>query len=259
MKSNEEKMKSVFGKAEAAPDIDWKARAEAAEKKLHDNEVERGRVKQLSGELAEARSRLAEWEAKDRSKAMFQGVSEDERNAIPDEVLSVTGKVAGNALEEAKKQMLAEVEARFAKERSSRSRMDVESRVNAYCPTFFNDVNEGGDKCDAWKEYRRYNNASIAGAFEDGDFDTLKYHIDSFYNQKLGIPVPSGEGGTAAPDPRSHGGGQGVQTAQGKVYTNDEYIALYDEIEKCRSRGDFGEMRRLEAELKKAPAEGRVK
>lgn len=262
----ESKMNAVLGTGSAATvETDWKARAEELERQLQKERVEGGRLKKTSDELEALRRENEELKAKRREEELISSIPESERDAVPEEVLNVAAKMAKQAESrfDARLKSIEDARLRDAEEARETARRGIVQKVQSYCPRFLGDVSEGSDKYAAWCEYKRYNEASITGAFAAGDFDTLKYHIDSFYNSKLGIPVPTGDqDGTAAPDPRNNGGGYaggGEPHASGKVYTQEEFLELYDKVEQARSRGDYAEMKRLNAEIEKAPAEGRVK
>ena len=133
-------------------------------------------------------------------------------------------------------------------------------RIEQEFPGFLQSaVSEGGDKHEAWKKYQKRNRGSINDAVATGDFDTLSYHIQRFYAEELGGVAPSGGAGAAAPDPSATGGGAPLAPKHGKVYTEQEILSLYDEVERARDRGDFAEAKRLGAEIDKAVREGRVK
>ena len=85
-----------------------------------------------------------------------------------------------------------------------------------------------------------------------------------FYRE-IGVPNPSGvQGGSAAPDPRSTVGGESrAETdahADGKTFTQDEYLAALDKAESdFRANGDVKAYRAATEALSKALNEGRVK
>ena len=92
------------------------------------------------------------------------------------------------------------------------------------------------------------------------DYDATKYHIDRFYSE-YGISNPSGgQGGAAAPEPRTIGGGVNPGAGeQKKTYTYAEYNELRKKAHALRDAYDFEKDRALAKELDDAITEGRVK
>lgn len=265
--SVESKMNAALGAAtsqRAVGDTDWRAKAEELERQLQKERVEGGRLKKTSEELEALRRENEALRAKQREEELIGSLPEEDRSAVPDEVLNVAAKMVKQteARFDERLRVIESARQREVEENREAARRGIAQKVADYCPTFLDDVSEGSDKYAAWCEYKRYNEASITGAFASGDFDTLKYHIDSFYRMKLGIPVPSGrQDASAAPDPRSNVGGVSQVPAYGSgtVYTEEQFNELYDLKELARDRGDWEEFRRISKEIERAPQEGRVK
>lgn len=245
--------------------VDWES------KYNHQAEVlaaQNGRVKASDARVKELEKEIAELRAAKRTEELESSLTEDERAGIPDDILKAAAKLVNSGMG----RMQAENERRFQEMESLRNaesehqrkiaEQGFVARIDAQYPKFRSSIGPGGDKADAWASYLKYNRGSVKAAYDSSDFDTLSYHIGKFYRDHLGIPVPSaGQDGSAASDPETHGGGANPASGlvPGKVYTSAEYVELYDKVEEARSRGDYAEKRRLEAEIKNAPNEGRVK
>jgi len=250
---------------QSAKDVDWKQKCDELEKELNSSRVEQGRVRKLNGELEAAKKEIEE--LRSQKTNLKDSLPEELRESVAPEVQDATEMMVRTAL--AKQQAetdrrIADMEERYRKDAEAyraRSSEEFLSRVDNDFPGFRSSVTAGGDKAEAWTAYRRYNQASISEAFNSGDYETFAYHVRKFYSDHLGVDVPSAKGGVATPpDPLNHGGGSnGGTTVSGKTYTQEEFMALYDAVERARDKGDYAEMARLNAEIKAAPAEGRVK
>lgn len=238
---------------------DWKAKYEEAQKELASARVEQGRVKKLADEKKALEAKIAELDSSRRTRDVIDALPEDVREALPEDYAKGASIVAQRTVDAALAARDAEI-ARLKARNEESARAQFASRIEQEFPGFINSAAAaGGDKSEAWRKYQRYNAQSINSAIENCDFDVLSWHIRNFYTNELGVPPPSGRTGAAAPDPSTTGGGTSVAMQPGKVYTWDEVDALYDEIERLRSRGDKEGMKRISDEIEKAQREGRVK
>lgn len=260
---SEETLNALTGGAaeKAADTTDWKAKYEEAQHALESAKVDQGRVKKLNEQMVELQKQLDE--AKSRRL-----LSPELAEALPDETkqgLTAVQKASQDAIAQAEARNRAEIDELKAQmaERDARSvaaaRSAFAAKIDAKFPGFLASIGEGGDKAKAWKEYQRFNAASIAAAVNACDFDAISYHVGSFFRNGLGLEPPSGGTGAAAPDPSAVGGGTPAVANPGKIYTWDEINKAYDEIEVMRSRGDREGMKRLSDEIERAQKEGRVK
>ena len=234
---------------------DWKAKYEEAQRQLNSARVDEGRVKKLSEKIKTLEGQLADATALKRAKEEVANMGEDQRGEVPEDYLVGAGVLAKKVAADAIAAQSAEFDRRMA-EREQREaaaqRQSFAQRIEREFPGFLRDaVTEGGDKFAAWMKYQRFNAATITAAVNACDFDTLAWHIRSFYNSELGIPPPSGGTGAAAPDPSPTGGNPVVRT-QGKAYTEDEINSLFDKKEAARDRGDWAEVKRLTDEINRA-------
>lgn len=246
--------------------IDWKAKYEESQRELNSARVEQGRVRKLDEEKRELQRQLDEERAARQTQTVIDGLPEDVRGDIPEDYLKAQSIIAQRTADQAvngQAERFAELERKIA-EREKREREIAQSRfterIEREFPGFLKAaVMDGGDKHAAWVQYQRYNAASINAAANACDFDTLAWHIQTFYRNELGIDPPSGGHAAAAADPSSIGGGTPTVVNPGKVYTWDEIDGLYDQIEEMRARGDRDGVRRLSDEVETAQREGRVK
>lgn len=254
MNSIDENIAAVTGGGRKE-DTDWKAKYEELSKQFNGVRVEEGRVKKLDEELKAAQAKIAEYESRSEELDLINSIPEETRSEIPDEVLSASAKIAASAMKGLKSEI--DEERRYRTEASKRAFFE---RIEREAPGFLTGISEGGDKKPAWDNYLRHNRESVSYAIQNGDYDSMAYHIQNFYRSELGIPVPSGGmGGSAVPDPRSSVGGGGAQySANGKTYSYEEWSNLPDRAEMARDKGDIAECKRLYSEYEKAPAEKRV-
>lgn len=264
-----EQIESVFGGKKSADSAngagDKDARIAELERELQKERVESGRLKKTNEELAHLREEVARLKERKGVDSVIESVPEDVRNDIAPEVLRASGTMANRAAAEVAGSISKDIEKQneeirmLREENQRRDRVAFTQRINMQFPGFMSSVSEGGDKHDAWIKYQRYNAGSIVSALNANDFDTIAYHIERFCNE-LGVPVPSGKGGSATPDPRSLAGGTGtVSVNNGRIYTPEEYNALFDQKEAARDRGDYAEVKRISDEINRAQAEGRIK
>ena len=249
-------------------EIDYKAEYEKMQKQLQGERVEAGRLKKANEENAALRKRIEELEAQHGTEEAVQSLPENLRE-LPEDYKQGAAVLAkhmvdkANAARDAK---MKEMEARFEAE-SKRRRLEAMgsfvSKIEATYPGFLASIGNGGDKMAAWKKYQRFNAATIKAALAEGDFETLSHHIGQFY-ASIGVAAPSGnQDGSAAPDPRSMGGGVQTQIpgGPGKTYTVDEYKQILDEAQTKfnNQQISYKDYSAICGELTKAYREGRVK
>lgn len=231
------------------------------ERELQKNRVENGRLAKANEHIRDLEGKLSEYQKREAEKSTIADLPQDLKESLPEDYLKALGTVGAKISREAEARQKAESE-RYASEVAAIRKQAFGERVERNHPGFIAEVADGGKLHDAWVKYQRFNRDSIVNAFNACDYDTLAYHIGRFCDE-VGVQFPSGgREETAAADPRAlGGGGNGAETQKpaGKVYTSEEYVKLYDELERARDRGDFAEMKRIDSEIKKAPAEGRVK
>ena len=248
------------GSSQSGDTTDWKAKYEEIQRELNSARVDQGRVRKLDEENKALQRQLEEERASRQSQNVIDVLPDDVKGDIPDEYLKAQSVVAQKATErllasrdaeiEALKRQNAERDAREAALRKQR----LDERFEGEFPGLAAQLGPGGDKHDAWINYRRYNGASIDAALAGFDFNSLAWHIRKFFTDELGIAPPSGGAGLAAPDPGSIGGGKPVVAAPGKTYTEAEIDALFDRKEAARDRGDWSEVKRLTDEINRAQA-----
>ena len=244
---------------------DWKAKFEEAQHALESAKVEQGRVKTLDAKVKELERQLAERTVRRPSDYLSaeerETIDAEQRGAIDKMVEGrVADAIAASREEmEAMKATIARQNAeRETRERELRKR-ELDERFEREFPGLVSQIGPGGDKHDAWNDYRRYNGPAIDSALAGFDFDALKWHIERFFTDTLGLPPPSGGKAPAAPEPGNIGGGKPVFQHAGKQYTDAEIDELFDKKEAARDRGDWSEVKRLTDEINRAQASGGAK
>jgi len=259
---------NVVAAGGAEDTTDYKAEFEKLQKQLQGERVEAGRLKKANEENAALRKRLEELEAQRGTEEAVNALPENLKE-LPDDYKQGAAALAkhmvdkANAARDAK---MNEMEERFKAEEKRRRLEAMGSfvgRIEATFPGFLASIREGGDKKAAWVRYQRFNAATIKTALAESDFDTLSHHISQFYSS-IGVAVPSGsQDGSAAPDPRSMGGGVQTQIpgGPGKTYSAEEYKRILDEAQtKFQSQQiSYKDYSAICGELTKAYREGRVK
>ena len=253
------------GGSSAGETTDWKAKYEEAQRELNSARVEQGRVKKLDEEKKALENQLEELRAARLQDDAMSALPDDLRSDLPADYQKGASIIAHNTVSAELKQRDAEI-ADLRRKMVEREQRDAAMRnadfarlIESRYPGFLAAISEGGDKCDAWKRYLRFNRNDVVAARNSGDIDAMIYHIDRFFTEELGVQPPSGASAAAAPDPSAISGGQPATARSGKTYTWDEIDKLYDEIEVLRSRGDKEGMKRLSDEVERAQKEGRVK
>lgn len=253
-----EQQDSVFGGGRS-DGTDWKARCEQLERELASARVEQGRVKKLDEEKKALEKEISGLRSAKGREDMLSALSEEERGNVAPEVLDVNVKLLERQREDYERRF-RELEARMTADSGRSAKEDFARRIDAAFPGFLSSVGSGGGNEQAWKTFKSAVGDYIDTAYQKLDFEGVAFFVRKFYSE-IGSEVPTaGSAGSSAPDPNAVSGGVGGLTANGsKVYTYDEISALYDRIEQCRMREDFKEANRLEAEIDRAMAEGRVK
>lgn len=272
---NEETQKAVEalggGDASAKPmggdAVDYKIECEKLQKQLQGERVESGRLKKANEENAALRKRLEELEARLGTEEALESLPENLRE-LPDDYKQGAAALAKHMVDKAnaeRDEKLREMEARFEEDEKRRRVEAMGSfvrRIETSFPGFVASIGAGGDKQTAWANYQRHNAATIKTALAEGDFDTLAYHIRQFYSS-LGLDAPSGaQDGSAAPDPRSIGGGEThIPGGPGRTYTAEEYKRTLDEAQtKFQNHQlSYKDYSAICSELTNAYREGRVK
>lgn len=249
---------------------DYKALYEEAQKKLQSEKVEAGRLKREAEENSALRKELMELKKSKITEEAINALPDDLKSEVPDDFKRGSALIAQKAVDSAMagaEERLArlEQEAQAEKMRIEKARQaEFVARINATFPGFAKSIGKGGDKYDAWVKYQKHNLGTIQTALVACDFDTLKYHIEMFHRE-AGLQIPSGsQDGTAAPDPRSVGGGASTQAevlSPGKTYTAQEYQRILNDTQMKFQRHVIGYKDYVSTcdELTKAYKEGRVK
>jgi len=249
---------------------DYKALYEESQKRLQSEKVEAGRLKHEVEVNSALRKELEELKKAKRTEEAISALPDDLKSEVPDDFKRGSAIIAQKAVDSAMagaEERLARLEqgAEAEKKRiEAAQKAEFAARINATFPGFAKSIGKGGDKYDAWVKYQKHNLGTIQAALASCDFDTLKYHIEMFLKE-AGLPLPSGnQDGTAAPDPRSMGGGASTQAAvlqPGKTYTAQEYQRILNDAQTKFQRHAIGykEYVGICDELTKAYKEGRVK
>ena len=259
---------SADGAAGGAPD--YKALYEESQKKLQSEKVEAGRLKKAEEEKAALRKELEELKKAKLAEEAIAALPDELKTEVPDDFKRGSAIIAQKAVDTAMagaNERLARLEQEREEEKMRKAKQaqaELAQRVEAEFPGFVKSIAAGGDKHEAWNKYQARNAPTIVAALNAGDFDTIKYHIETFFKQ-LELPPPSGNrDGSAAPDPRAMGGGVMSQAAvlqPGQTYTAKEYQRSLDEAQAKFQRHllTYKEYVGICDELSKAYKEGRVK
>lgn len=263
-----EELGSVLGGTKSTPDNGGDAsaaRIAELERQLQQERVESGRLRKANEQLAQLQAENAQLRASQRGdgSAIINNLPKDVVEPVPDDIKRMTGAAIEAAVSDAISKERERYEAELAKireEGAQSSRTSFARQINTAYPSFFADTREGGKLYAQWCEYMERNGDSIGRSLGSFDFEGTKYHIDRFYSE-YGISNPSGgQGGAAAPDPRSIGGGVNPGAGeQKKTYTNAEYQELRKKAHEYRDAYEFEKYRTLAKELDDAITEGRVK
>lgn len=249
---------------------DYKALYEEAQKQLQTEKVEAGRLKQEVEKNAALRKELDELKKAKQAEDVISALPDDLKAEVPDDFKRGSALIAQKAAEMAvagQNERLARLEQEREEEKKRKAQAaqaEMLKRIDETFPGFGKSVLAGGDKHDAWNKYLVRNAPSVVKALNDADFDTMKYHVEMFF-KGLELPLPSGsQDGSAAPDPRSMGGGVESQTVvlqPGKTYTANEYKRILDDAQGKFQRHllSYKEYVGICEELSKAYKEGRVK
>lgn len=253
------------GGSSAGEATDWKAKYEEAQRELNSARVEQGRVKKLDEEKKALENQLEELRAARLQDDAMSALPDDLRSDLPADYQKGASIIAHNTVSAELKQRDAEI-ADLRRKMVEREQRDAAMRnadfarlIESRYPGFLVAISEGGDKCDAWKRYLRFNRNDVVAARNSGDIDAMIYHIDRFFTEELGVQPPSGASEAAAPDPSAISGGQPTAQRTGRQYTEAEIDDLFDKKEAARDRGDWAEVKRLTDEINRAQASGGAK
>ena len=264
MNEKEQAAAAFGGKSGEQPVVttDSERRIAELERELQNARVEQGRVKKLSEELKARDEELAKLRASRQNEDILSALSAEERESVSPEVLGVLTKAVGKVQSDYERRF-REQEALRSQAEAGRREADTEAfarAVDARFPGFFSSVGQGGANEAAWKTFMRFNGPSVNTAYANCDMESIAHFVESFYRNHLGTDVPSGKGGSAAPEPSNQGGGNRPELGGGnRVYTNEEYAALDERCMKLRREGKIQEYRKLRDELDTILSEGRVK
>ena len=237
------------------------ARIAELEKQLQRERVEQGRLNKANEELAQLRKENEALKAEKGRASVLDRVSQESLEGIPDNIQRFTSEAVDAAVKAERERHEKEMEGMRAASADQARRLFNE-RMDGSFPGLLAKIRPGGELAEAWAKYQRPNAASIVGAIRNGDFETLKWHIEHFQAES-GVSITSGDGGKATTaDPRSMGGGVAQpQGGVGKTYTVAEYTRLMDQAQSKFQRHELSgnDYRGICAELEKAYREGRVK
>ena len=263
MNANAENMISALaGNSPANGGDDWESKFKELDRKYQQEKVEAGRLRKTNEELEAARKRIAELEGASRTQRAIADIPDEVGGDVPDGFKQTSAMIAQRTVD-ASMNGLSERMAVLERRNQEEAQSAFARKVEAEHPGFLGDIGPGGKLNAAWNQYLRYNQGSVQEAMGRNDYDTLAYHINMFFRSGIEVPPTGPTGANAAiPDPSASTGGvngQAVTMSPTKVYTNGEICALYDRIEALRDRGDYAQIRQIEAEISKAQREGRVK
>lgn len=249
-------------------EADYRALYEQTQKQLQSERVEAGRLRKTQDELAALRRKYDEAMASRRTEDAIAALPEDLKADVPDDYQRGSAVIAQATVDQAlveSRERLRDMEERLA----AREREDQERRMAGFLgevdtryPGFLKSITSG-DKADAWRNYRGGHAATIQSALDSGDLDSLGYHVERFYDS-IGVQVPSGGPGSAAPDPRPVGGSS-MRTATApdgaRAYSTEDWIKAQDEAQaRFQSHQmSFQDYAAVCDELTRAFKEGRVK
>lgn len=249
---------------------DYKALYEEAQKQLQKEKVESGRLRRSEEEKAALRKELDELKQARLAEDAISALPDDLKSEVPDDFKRGSALIAQRTVDTAMagaNERLARLEQEREEDKKRKmvqAQNELVARIEAAFPGFGKSIKAGGDKHDAWNKYQLRNAPTIVKALTEADFDTMKYHIETFFRQ-LELPPPSGDqDGSAVPDPRSMGGGAESQASvlqPGKTYTVKEYQRILTEAQEKFQRHllSYREYVGVCDELTKAYKEGRVK
>ena len=233
------------------------------EKSQHTADVWSGRAKKLAEEKAALEEELRRVKSGQAVKDATDKLTEAELGDTPRDFVKTSGIVAASLVEQAEGRQTEELK-KLREEIAERDKNVFLAAIQSANQKFFSDIAPGGDKAEMWAKFQASNRETLAAIMQTHDVARFTRQVDAFYRE-IGVPNPSGvQGGPAAPDPRSTVGGEsradGVDPANGKTFTQQEYLAALDKAESdFRANGDVKAYRAATDALSKALNEGRVK
>jgi len=227
--------------------------AEIAElrRQLHAQSVEAGRLRKANEEnrmLREENERLKAARPRD----IMQDIPEELRDRVDEDQMKAIGAAINRRFDEEARLRQAEEQRRAAE-----ADADFDRRIEAKYPGLIRATNPGGDKYEAWEDWKRVYGPAVAAAYSAHNSDALFALIDQFLS---GVGTPS-RGAPAAATPRpSRAAPPAPGAQQGRRYTFEEYAAEMDKAgSDYRSGAITGDRyREIVTGLKAARAEGRV-
>lgn len=263
MNENEKVVAALGGSEPAGKTGDERdARIAELEKQLQSERVEHGRLRQALDRNAALEDELRKLKSGSVAKEEAAKLTDEELKGTPREFVETAGGVAATLVAAADGRTDEKIKALRA-EMDARDKNAFLSQIGMQNAQFFNDVAPGGDKAAMWEKFKASNRETFAAIMSTHDVARFNMFVGSFYRE-IGVPNPSGgQGGSAAPEPRTTvGGPQGGQGGDqdGKTYTSEEYLKALEESEdKFRRDGDRKAYEATTAVLNKALNEGRVK
>ena len=269
--NGEQKIDALLGTPSPAgggDGIDWKAKYEESERKRREYEsMMNGRVSKSDAKNKALEAELAKLKEQRSASNLAGAISKEERErtGIPDDYVEAAAAIASKASEsavlEAQKRMQAEREAAAAAENERRASAFVVEVERKY-PKFFESIEPGGDKQQAWASFLVNNRDSVVRAFNEFNIEALSYHIDRFFKEVLGVRPPAGGShGAPAVDPvPSNGGTLSIDLDNPtRIYTAKEYAELEAKCDKLRRMGQWDEYQKMKGKLEDILDEDRVK
>ena len=233
------------------------------EKSQHTSEVWAGRARKLAEEKAALEEQLRRAKTDRAVTDATDRLTDDQLGDTPRDFVKTSGMVAASLVEQAEGRQTEELK-KLREEIAERDKNVFLAAIESANRKFFSDVAPGGDKAEMWAKFTASNRETLAAIMQTHDAARFNQQVEAFYRE-IGVPNPSGvQGGSAAPDPRSTVGGESrAETdahADGKTFTQDEYLAALDKAESdFRANGDVKAYRAATEALSKALNEGRVK
>ena len=124
---------------------------------------------------------------------------------------------------------------------------------------FFGDVAPGKDKEKAWEQFKQLNRETYESIRASRDVSRFDRFVDSFY-RNIGVQNPASGGASAAPSPTTTGGERhAAKAAPDGDMTTAEFLKERHRAEELRKSGDMAGWREIDARLRRALNEGRVK
>lgn len=223
------------------------AENEALKAKNQSMKVEDGRARKLAQELADAKRRNEELEASLKPTSLRDGLPQEISDGVGDETLAASQHLTNRAVTPLQREI-------------SEARKEImDMFIGSAFPGFFGMTDVGGPYHDQWANWHSLYGASFDAAYNARDKQKITTLINSFYNEARIRNNNANPSGVADPVP----GGGGDRKAmgyrgEGKTYTQSEFKALNDALEKAQGTITHDEYVRRDAEIARILSEGRV-